>query len=244
MKKIITKIKYAARGLVVPFRSILMRVIKPKANYLLFSSDPKRMLEPISNKNGFDRGTPIDRFYIEKFMNENSDNLKGRCLEVHDNAYTKRYGGSNITQSDVLDIDTNNGFANIYGDLRNLNTIADNTYDSIILTHTVGAIDDIWSVIKEIHRILIPGGKLLFTASSGIKPQWHPENVYWRMSAAMIKYIFGKYYDLNMIKIKTYGNVLVCQAFLVGLAAEELTAEELEYNDQHFPLIITAVVTK
>jgi hypothetical protein len=38
--------------------------------------------EPISRLFGFDRGTPIDRYYIEKFLIEKKKDICGRLLEI------------------------------------------------------------------------------------------------------------------------------------------------------------------
>src|SRR4051794_37443694 len=48
---------------------------------------------PISTVFGFDRGTPIDRYYIETFLSKNADDIRGRVLEIGDNSYTVRFGG-------------------------------------------------------------------------------------------------------------------------------------------------------
>src|SRR5258708_1276969 len=36
---------------------------------------------PISTSFGFDRGTPIDRYYIENFLGRNAGDIRGRVLE-------------------------------------------------------------------------------------------------------------------------------------------------------------------
>jgi glycosyltransferase involved in cell wall biosynthesis len=43
-------------------------------------------IAPISQDFGFDRGTPIDRHYVEDFLTRNSGDIKGRVLEVGDDA--------------------------------------------------------------------------------------------------------------------------------------------------------------
>ena len=82
-------------------RAPVMRFLKPKTRYFVFK--PKRSLKPISTKFGFDRGKPIDRYYIEAFLEENKDYIKGVCLEITDNAYTKKFG-VDVRVGDVLDI--------------------------------------------------------------------------------------------------------------------------------------------
>src|SRR6185503_10982321 len=48
-----------------------------------------RRLTPISRVFGFDRGTPVDRYYIENFLADNASDIRGRVLEVGDDSYTR-----------------------------------------------------------------------------------------------------------------------------------------------------------
>ena len=47
---------------------------------------------PISQKFGFDRGTPVDRYYIEVFLAAYSRDIRGRALEVGDASYCRKFG--------------------------------------------------------------------------------------------------------------------------------------------------------
>ena len=47
----------------------------------------------LSRDFGFDRGTPIDRYYIESFLSTHASDIRGHVLEVADNTYTRRFGG-------------------------------------------------------------------------------------------------------------------------------------------------------
>lgn len=224
-------------------RAFIIRIIKPKSGYFLFPTDKVvKSTEPISRKFGFDRGTPIDRYYIESFIKENAPYIKGVCLEIHDNYYTKKYG-KNVTTEDVLDIDTTNWQATTYGDLRNLKAIKSNTYDCLIITQTFGVIDDYQAAVSECYRILKPGGSIIGSATS-IGAISNLQMTYWRFAVPSIKYVFGKCFDLNKLTIKTYGNVLAGQCSWVGLAAEELTKEELDVNDPYFSMVIGFRATK
>src|SRR5947208_3646362 len=49
-------------------------------------------VRPISFYFGFDRGTPIDRYYIEKFLSTQATHIRGRVLEVGDDSYSRRFG--------------------------------------------------------------------------------------------------------------------------------------------------------
>jgi|SRR3989344_1584149 len=228
MNSKITKVFFFLRGRIV-------RITKPNKNYSLY---------PISTKFGLDRGTAIDRIYIEKFLNENSKFIKGRCLEIHDNFYTKRFGGRKVTKSDILDIDKRNKEANIHADLKNLkNIIRDDTYDCFILTHTLGLIDEYEKAVSESQRILKPGGTLLVTLAA-INRVSDLEHNYWRFTKASAKYVFGKYFEGKKLNVQSYGNVLAAQAFIVGMSAQDLKEKELSFNDPHYPIVIAVKAQK
>ena len=75
-----------------------------------------RRLTPISDRWGLDRGTPVDRHYIEHFLGQRAGDIRGRVLEIGDYAYTRRFGGAG-GRVDVLDVDAGNPDATIVGDL-------------------------------------------------------------------------------------------------------------------------------
>lgn len=64
-------------------------------------------LSPVSDAWGLDRGTPIDRYYIASFLEFQAGDIRGRCLEVRDTAYTDRFG-DDVRARDVIDIDPAN----------------------------------------------------------------------------------------------------------------------------------------
>jgi ubiquinone/menaquinone biosynthesis C-methylase UbiE len=201
---------------------------------------------PLSAQYGFDRGTPLDRYFIEDFLTKESQYIRGTCLEIHNNHYTMTFGRNRVTKSDVLDIDTSNINATLYGDLRNLTGISDNTYDTIILTQVLQFIDDNDSVIRECHRILKKGGVILVTLPclsradciSGI------DGDYWRFTQASARYLFHKKFSDENVVIDFYGNARSGLYFYAGLAIEDTPAKVLETKDGNFPTIITVKATK
>lgn len=220
-----------------PIRARAMRFFRPKAGYFLFPV-PDRRLNPISSKFGYDRGTPIDRYYIECFLERVRRDIRGKCLEVTDNAYTKRFGGDRVTESHVVDIDPSNTSATICADLRNMVSVPGGMFDTVIATHTFGVIDDFEAAIRECARVLKPGGVLIATVSSlGVAAV--PDLAYWRFTKASARYVFGKYFERETLEVTSYGNVLSGQAFWVGLSAEELTRRELTKCDDRYPVIIS-----
>jgi len=199
-----------------------------------------RRLEPISRVFGFDRGTPIDRVYIEHFLNLNKQYIQGVVCEIAENTYSKKYG-SNIKAYEILHYTSDNPRATIVGDLTDINTLPQNKIDCFILTQTLNFIYDFKSAIKGVHYMLKKDGVVLATVS-GISQisrydmdRWGD---YWRFTDLSIKKAFGEVFGENNVEVETYGNVLTAIAFLHGISAEELSYNELFYKDPDYQITI------
>src|SRR6266508_1565007 len=101
-----------------------------------------RRTTPLSANYGYDRGTPVDRYYIDQFLENHRADIRGRLLEVKDSGYTNRYGHL-VTAQDVLDINPANPHATIISDLAAADAISSNTFDCFILTQTLQYIYDL-----------------------------------------------------------------------------------------------------
>lgn len=218
-------------------RTILRRIFKPAWLYLFF-----KRLKPLSHNYGSDRGEPIDRYYIEKFLSENANLIQGTCLEIESNTYCLSFGKN--CRCDVLDTKKNNPKATITADLRNVPEIKDETYDCIILTQVLQFIDDYESAIHECWRILKPEGVMLVTLPfiSRVDARAGIEGDFWRFTTASAHYSFGKYF--NKLEIRSWGNVLSGLGFWIGSAREELSKRELDHDDPDFPVIISVKAVK
>jgi len=199
-----------------------------------------RKIEPISRVFGFDRGTPIDRVYIEHFLNINKQYIQGVVCEIADNSYSKKYG-SNVKAYEILHYTNDNPRATIVGDLTDISTLPQNKVDCFILTQTLNFIYDFKSAIKGVHYMLKKGGVVLATVS-GISQisrydmdRWGD---YWRFTNLSAKRIFEEAFGKGNVDIKTYGNVLTAISFLHGISAEELTREELFFTDEDYQILI------
>jgi len=222
-------------------KKFIRRIIRTPFFYFI-SSKP----QPISSFYGLDRGKPIDRFYIENFLEKNRNLIKGECLELLNNSYTKKYGGEKISKSDILDIEENNTNATIIDDLRKLQTISDNTYDCIILTQVFQFIDDLDSALSACYRILKKEGVLLVTlpSLSRIDCISGVDGDYWRFTKAGAKYLFEKHFSSEKLEIETKGNARSGIYFYSGLAQEDVSRKTLLVDDGNFPLIVTVKATK
>jgi peptidoglycan/xylan/chitin deacetylase (PgdA/CDA1 family)/SAM-dependent methyltransferase len=202
--------------------------------------------QPLSRSWGRDRGTPIDRHYIEGFLDAHRADVRGRVLEVRDSSYTKRFGGAAVTASDVVDIDVTNAAANIIADLRHADAIQAETYDCVILTQTLQLVDDTESVLRECRRILRPGGVLLATVPGAIKvdDEGGPDGDFWRFTEASARRLLAAVFPADVFDVTPYGNVKTSAAFLYGISAEEVASADLNHMDPAFPLVITIRAVK
>ena len=200
---------------------------------------------PLSGEWGFDRGTPIDRYYIERFLEEHAADIRGRVLEVKNADYTQRYGRG-VQRSDVLDISASNPVATLVADLSQPEQFPEGQFDCFVLTQTMQFIYDVHAVVASIHRLLAPGGVLLVTVPvlSRIAPRYGPTAEFWRFTQASCTRLFGDAFGARNVEVRTHGNVLAAAAFLYGAAVEELPREKLDVHDEFFPLIVSVRATR
>ena len=205
-----------------------------------------RGLKPVSNYFGCDRGTPVDRYYIEKFLNKNRAHIKGTVLEVADSFYCKKFD-SGVSRFEILYIDKTNAAATIIGDLSRPETLPQECIDCFICTQTFNFIYDFKSAIKGAYKLLSPNGVLLATLA-GISQisrydmeRWGD---YWRFTTKSAHKAFSEIFGESNIDINCDGNVLAAIALLEGISQEELTTDELDYKDNDYQVIITVKAIK
>lgn len=205
-----------------------------------------RRLKPISSGWGFDRGTPIDRYYIENYLNYNKNLIKGHVLEIGDNNYTLKYGEDRVSKSDIFHFDADFPDASFTGDISNAGNIESDQFDCIIFTQTLQLIYNYKSAIYHLHRILKTGGALLATFP-GITQTYDEEwgdYWYWNFTPLSAKEIFSEVFPKDNLKVENFGNVLSATSFLQGLAMEELDKEELDFNDKGYVVTIAVKAIK
>ncbi|MCI4626200.1 MAG: class I SAM-dependent methyltransferase [Candidatus Magnetoovum sp. WYHC-5] len=223
------------------YRVIIKTLLWPPFKLVSFGN--LRRTAPISSRYGQERGTPIDRYYIEKFLDANKKDIAGHVLEMKDNGYTVCYGNQYVTKSDVLSKEHDNPQATIIADLTDAdNIISSDTFDCIICTSTLHYIYDVQSAVNTLYRILKPGGILLATVPviSMVDRSTAPlYGDYWRFTDFAIKELFSRVFKPEKLSIETHGNVLSACSFLHGIAAEELKQKELDEKDIRYQMVIT-----
>lgn len=199
---------------------------------------------PLSAHWGLERGTPIDRYYIEQFLGNHRADVRGRVLEVKDRQYTTTFA-CGVTHSDVLDIDPANPNATIVADLAAAGHVDADQFDCIIVTQTLQFVFDVGSAIRHLHRMLRSDGVLLVTVPSITRnDRLLVDSDYWRFTAAACRRLFADVFGAGNVDVRSHGNVLAAAAFLNGIAREELSARDLDREDPLFPVVVTTRAIK
>jgi hypothetical protein len=202
--------------------------------------------KPASSVFGLDRGTPIDRRYIERFLASKAELVRGRVLEIAESHYSRRFGGDRVEAYEVLHATPGNRNATIVGDLTDVATLPENAVDCFICTQTLNFIYDVQGAVRGAHHLLKPGGVLLATVA-GISQisrfdmeRWGD---YWRFTTASVRKLLEPVF--GAVEIGSLGNVLAATAFLQGVAVEDLPDPALlDEADDDYQVIITVVARK
>ncbi|HVW83235.1 MAG TPA: glycosyltransferase [Bryobacteraceae bacterium] len=206
-----------------------------------------RRRTPLSRDFGFDRGTPIDRYYIEQFLAMYAQDISGDVLEVKDSTYTRTFGRERVSRRDVLDIDPQNALATIVADLTREDLFGSETHDCVILTQTLQLLYDPGAAVRTVHKILRRGGVVLATVpgiSQTARDGFDRWSDYWRFTAASAVRIFGDVFGAENVNVQTRGNLAAAIAFLRGAAANEIDDEGLDFSDPDYPVLVVIRAAK
>lgn len=204
-------------------------------------------IQPISTVFGMDRGTPIDRWYIERFLESHSRLIRGNALEIGEATYSKRYGGDRVEAFEILHATADNKAATIVGNLADPKTLPEGKVDCFICTQTFNFIYEVQQAVKGAHHLLKPGGVLLATVAGICQVSRHDMDRwgdYWRFTTASIQRMFEPVFR-GGVEVKSHGNVLAATALLHGMAVEDLPDPRLlDAQDPDYQVVITLVARK
>jgi len=199
-----------------------------------------RRITPIDPNWGYERGTPIDRVYVESFVGGHAADIRGRVLEIAAPDYTTRYGVG-VDRVDILMAKEGNSQATIVADLTDAPQVPDDTFDCAIVTQTLQFVYDVRAAFSTLNRVLAPGGVLLATVPglTRISPPEDEEwGEWWHYTSRSAKRLAEEAFGVGNAEVKSYGNVLSAAGFLYGLAASDLRPDELEAHDRLYEVIV------
>lgn len=210
-------------------------------------------LNPCASKlMGGDRGMPIDRYYIEYFLQECANSYRNErdkvILEIAENTYSKRFF-PDCARYEILTYDkSQQDDGVIFGDLTDENALPENSVDIFICTQTLNFIYDVKSAVHGLKHVLKKGGVALVTVS-GISqnspydyPRWGD---YWRFTDMSLKRMFEEEFGTDNVIVSTYGNINAAVAFLQGISVADLPSlDMLLERDKMYPVTIGVIARK
>lgn len=199
---------------------------------------------PANRRWGNPFGKPIDRRYIEDFICRNSRYITGDVVEIADTTYTEKFG-HDLQHAYALHI-YGEGNA-IKGNLATGEGISENFCDCLVCTQTLQFIYDLHSTVRNIYKMLKPGGTALITVPGisqididGYK-KWGEA---WRFTKQSLRSLFEESFAKENICVESYGNVKTAICFLYGMSQEDLKDDDYQVNDEMYPVILTLICRK
>jgi hypothetical protein len=201
---------------------------------------------PISERFGLERGTPVDRFYIEQFIAGKAHLIVGRVIEIAEKTYTEKYG-KKVEIAEILHVDKDDKSATIIADLTDPSSVPESIADTFICTQTLNFIYDTPTAIKSIHKILKTNGKAIITVAGLSQISRYDMDKwgdYWRFTDKSLRKMLAETFGNDNVEVEIMGNVYGATMLLQGIAFEEVNIAKLAVKDDNYQVILGAIVTK
>ena len=195
---------------------------------------------PLSYQVGGDRGLAAHRDFIQRYLRAHSIYIRGDCLEFESDQYTSAHGRPDSV--DILDVDESNERATVIADLTQPNDLPSDRWDCIICTHVLHLVPDPFAAVRQMSRILKPGGALLVAVPTMMRidhPHW---TEYWRFTPDGLELLLESSFD--DVSVEGFGNALVAAGMMRGLTVHEFFRSELEPYDPRFTVEVCGLAKK
>ena len=196
-----------------------------------------RRTTPFSSTFGFERGTPIDRYYLHRFLTRHRDVITGDVLEVQNSSYTERFGRA-VARADTFDIVPQSAPTHHCDFSHCEDVIPGAAYDCLLLPNTLPHLRELDLALAHARRVVRPGGTILASAA-GLLPLTGDVPDYWRLSPDGWRERLRDAWPGAAIDVAGHGNCLAAIAAQLGLAVEELSEAELDVPDPRYPVLTT-----
>ena len=194
-------------------------------------------LEPASRHWGTERGKAIDRVYLEHFLEQHKDDIRGEVMEIGGRYYTNTFG-TDVKKSVSYDI-VDGEDVDIVGDLATGVGLRDNQFDCVLVLQTLMLIHDIQGACDTIKRILKPGGVAIvtvnFLAPNCENPAHHQWQ--WNISPNAARKLFFDRFEESNTSVNSYGNYLTASCLLAGLSDRDVSLEYWKHEPGYEVLV-------
>ncbi|MBK9148629.1 MAG: hypothetical protein IPM12_12540 [Flavobacteriales bacterium] len=196
--------------------------------------------EPVSRVFGLDRGTAIDRHYIERFLSANRDRIHGHAMEIGEARYLKAFG-ANLSRAEVLIFGSDPGAGERAGDLTRPESLPKAELEAFICTQTLNFIYDVKSAVAGLHAALKPGGTALVTVAALAPISRHDAERwgdFWRFTPQGVQRMFEDAFGAGNVEVTVFGNSYAATCFIMGFAKDECEEHRLDHADPDYPVVI------
>jgi hypothetical protein len=191
----------------------------------------------VSRVFGLDRGTSIDRYWIESFLERNGSQEAGKGVEVDSVRYLKRFFPN--CQPHRLQLKDTGAPDCVVCNLEVDDPALHETFDIFVATQVFNFVFETRAALRHSALMLKPGGVLLGSVAAITQVSRYDADRwghYYSFTPQSWSRLLGEVF--RNVHVESYGNVDSACAFLNGLCAEDLSAEMLERQDQDYPVVL------
>lgn len=189
---------------------------------------------PLCQLFGMQRGTPIDRYYLARFIDEARPHVTpaGRVLDIGGQTSNRReYCLTGVRRYDALNIVRGPG-TTVVADAAERTAVAPSSVDTVLLFNMLEHCPEPQAVVDNVHEWLVPGGTCLAMVPGAQRLHNFPAD-YWRPTPDGLASLFKGYHE---IENRSYGNLATAIGSLAGLAAEEFDNATLDEYLPDYPV--------
>ena len=197
-------------------------------------------LWPFSQRFGFDRGAPVDRYYLQRFVHSIRPVVRGRCLEIGGSRWSNWLYRFNVDEFRTLQLKQSSIADDLVGDAADRGVLDPASWDSILAFHVLEHCPDPFAVVGNIRAWLRPNGHACIAVPCAQRVHSYPGD-YWRFMPEGLRVLFR---DFSEVNVSTYGNPLTVVSNYMGLSHTELAAEEVDAAHPDYPVLACVVARK
>ena len=195
---------------------------------------------PIRSFMGGGKGKTISRYYVDQFIQSHRVNIHGDVLEIGRNVYRAFIPEENVHSFSCLDI-LDYPDVDIVADIQYMPQVQDERFDSIICTQVLEHIPNPFLAVKELHRVMKPGGKLFLTVPFLNNLHMEPHD-YWRFTEYSLAELLKSF---ESVEINNCGTVYHHILATLGVHSEDISMDQNAGQIKtSFPVIISAFAKK
>ena len=197
-------------------------------------------LWPFSQRFGFDRGAPVDRYYLQQFVRSIRPIVRGRCLEIGGSLKNNWFYRFDVDEFRTLELEQSKRADDLVGDAADPGVLDPASWDSILAFHVLEHCPNPFAVVSNMCAWLKAGGHACIVVPCAQRVHNHPGD-YWRFMPDGLRVLFR---DFSEVDVSTYGNPLTVVSNYVGLSHTELVAEDMDAVHPDYPVLACVVARK